>query len=92
MKAVTGATLMGDHERKALAARAPYFHVLDGTAELQGHNQFTDGWQRYRLPISMNGQILRGLDHPESKGDLPANATGSIRIPLSGLLVGTLDQ
>jgi len=33
MKAVTGATLVGDHERKALAARAPYFHVLGGTAE-----------------------------------------------------------
>jgi hypothetical protein len=30
---------MSDHERKAIEAGAPYFHVLDGTAELQAHRQ-----------------------------------------------------
>src|SRR5215471_16975089 len=28
---------MADHERKAVAARAPDFHVFDGTMELKGH-------------------------------------------------------
>jgi hypothetical protein len=40
MKAGTAAALITDHERKAVAARVPYFHVLDGTndtAELQRH-------------------------------------------------------
>jgi hypothetical protein len=41
VKAGTAAALMTDHERKAVAARVPDFHVLDGTnhtAELQGHS------------------------------------------------------
>jgi hypothetical protein len=41
VKAGTGAALKTDHERKAVAARVPDFHVLDGkndTAELQGHS------------------------------------------------------
>ena len=36
----TASALITDHERKAVAARVPYFHVLDGTndtAELQRH-------------------------------------------------------
>jgi hypothetical protein len=40
MKAATAAALITDHERKAVAARVLYFHVLDGTndtAELQRH-------------------------------------------------------
>jgi hypothetical protein len=40
-KAGTAAALITDHERKAVAARVPDFHVLDGTkdtAELQGHS------------------------------------------------------
>ena len=36
-KAGAGGALIADHERKACAACAPYFHVLDGTVELQGH-------------------------------------------------------
>src|SRR5229473_3238372 len=41
VKAGTAAALITDHERKAVAARVPDFHVLDGTndtAELQGHS------------------------------------------------------
>jgi hypothetical protein len=40
VKAGAAAALITDHERKAGAARVPYFHVLDGTndtAELHGH-------------------------------------------------------
>ena len=37
MKAVTAGALIGDNERKAVAACAPHFHSLDGTVELQGH-------------------------------------------------------
>ena len=51
MKAMIGATLMSDHERKIVAARAQYFHVLDGTVELQGHSHV------YRWPA-------RGRDGP----------------------------
>src|SRR5438105_10312645 len=39
VKAGTAAALITDHERKAVAARVPYFHVLDGTndaGELHG--------------------------------------------------------
>jgi hypothetical protein len=41
VKAGTAAALVTDHERKAVAARVPYFHVLDGTNdahELHGHS------------------------------------------------------
>jgi len=41
MKAGTAAALIADHERKAVAASAPYFYVRDGTndaAELHGHS------------------------------------------------------
>ena len=41
VKAGTAAALIADHERKAVAAPAPYFHVRDGTndaAELHGHS------------------------------------------------------
>src|SRR5260370_7469801 len=40
VKAGTAAALITDHERKAVAARGPYFHVLDGindAGELHGH-------------------------------------------------------
>jgi hypothetical protein len=40
VKAGTAATFITDHERKAVVARVPYFHVLDGTndaGELHGH-------------------------------------------------------
>jgi hypothetical protein len=40
-KAGTAAALIADHERKAVAAPAPYFHVRDGTndaGELHGHS------------------------------------------------------
>ena len=42
VKAGTGWAFIADHERIALAGCAPYFHVLDGTVELQGHCQW--GW------------------------------------------------
>src|ERR1700694_3512477 len=41
VKAGTAAALITDHERKAVAARVPYFHVLDRTndaGELHGHS------------------------------------------------------
>src|SRR5580700_970342 len=41
VKAGTAAALIADHERKAVAAPAPYFHVRVGTndaAELHGHS------------------------------------------------------
>ena len=51
VKAGTGGALKGDHERKAVAACAPDFHVLDGTVELQGHlRSFTCHHQRYAAP------------------------------------------
>src|SRR5271169_6705246 len=37
MKARTVAALMADHERKAIAGRAPYFHTLKGGVKLQRH-------------------------------------------------------
>ena len=50
MEAMTGGVLMSDHERKAIEAGAPYFHVLDGTVELQGHPQsFTVSDRWYQL-------------------------------------------
>ena len=39
VKAWTCGALITDHERIAFASCAPYFHVLDGTVELQGHCQ-----------------------------------------------------
>ena len=41
VEAGTAAALMTDHEGKAVAARVPYFHVLDGTndaGELHSHS------------------------------------------------------
>jgi hypothetical protein len=41
LKAGTAAALITDHEGKAVAARVPYFHVLDGTndaGELHSHS------------------------------------------------------
>ena len=43
VKALTSRAFMADHEGIALAACAPYFHVLDGTMELQGHCQSVCG-------------------------------------------------
>jgi len=37
VKAGAGGAVMGDHKRKAVAACAPYFQVLGGAVELQGH-------------------------------------------------------
>jgi hypothetical protein len=39
VKAGAGAALVGDHERKTVAARAPDFHIIDSTVELQGRQQ-----------------------------------------------------
>jgi hypothetical protein len=40
VKAGTAAALITDHEREAIAAPVPYFHVLEGTndaCKLHGH-------------------------------------------------------
>jgi hypothetical protein len=61
MKAGTGGALMADHERKAVAARVPYLHVLDGTCdavELQGHNINKPS---YTAPYSGRANRARGL-------------------------------
>lgn len=39
MEAGAGWALVADHERKAVATCAPNFHVVNGTVELQGHQQ-----------------------------------------------------
>jgi hypothetical protein len=50
VKAGTAAALITDHERKAVAAPAPYFHVRDGindAGELHGHSHrptYVLGW------------------------------------------------
>jgi hypothetical protein len=62
VKAGTGEALKGDHERKAVAAPAPDFHVLDGTVELQGHQQlFT-----YHLSSNSPPREISGQKRPES--------------------------
>src|SRR6202158_3986797 len=51
VKAWTAAALITDHERKAVAARVPYFHVLDRTSdagELHGHSHLA---LRHRLEL-----------------------------------------
>src|ERR1700736_4770561 len=46
MKAGTGGVFVADHERIAVAVCAPYFHLLCGTVEVQGHCQWpADGRQ-----------------------------------------------
>src|SRR6202035_2223052 len=53
VKAGTTAALITDHERKAVAARVPYFHVLDGTndaGELHGHSSADLRHRGFELP------------------------------------------
>src|SRR3981081_49766 len=60
VKAGTGGALIADHERKAVAVRAPYFHVLDGAVELQGHQQlFTCSWKH--VLSALNGRAWQEL-------------------------------
>src|SRR4051794_23357569 len=58
VKAGTAAALMTDRERKAVAARGPYFHVLKGindAGELHGP---------FPSPIYGIGRIFRGIKRP----------------------------
>jgi hypothetical protein len=52
VKAGTSGAFIADHERIALAGCAPYFHVLYGTMELQGHCQSVWGHSIKRLSAS----------------------------------------
>jgi hypothetical protein len=49
VKAGTAAALITDHERKAVVARVPYFHVLDGT---------NDAGELHGIPTALQ---IRGL-------------------------------
>ena len=64
VKAGIAAALITDHERKAVAARVPYFHVLDGTNdadELHGHS--TADQQRSGLARGELQTTRVGSDH-----------------------------
>src|SRR5260370_21760240 len=89
VKAGTAAALITDHEGKAVAARVPYFHVLDGTndaGELHshstavGHPRHAQGWRSWmrteRVGRLFQHSSLRSRDQPLGRlrgGQSPLN-------------------
>src|SRR5882672_8251578 len=64
VKAGTAAALMTDHEGKAVAARAPYFQVLDGTNDAgELHSHSTVGLSTTRGCARVNGEVGRLFQH-----------------------------
>jgi hypothetical protein len=66
VKAGAGAALVGDHERKTVAARAPDFHIVDSTVKLQGHQQSFTNHLSSKLSARTNSKLdaVRAASRP----------------------------
>jgi len=84
VKAGTGRALIADHEGNAVAVRAPYFHVLDDSMELQGHQQSLACSQQQHCLGSERALANHSATELKRHPGALAGAVGDRRCPKSG--------